>query len=156
MKPEPLPSYRRCFVCGQDNEAGLKLRFYRVGNQVSAEYHPCGIHAGFDGIIHGGIISAVLDDAMFWAVYAFHDRICVTAELTTRLKRKVSPDSEYRVVGRPVESSGRLFTAEATLLEEDNRLCAEARGKFFPLPEEESKRLSVDFAHQGEPEQEQG
>lgn len=153
MQPESLPSYRRCFVCGQDNEAGLKLRFYRIGDLVSAEYNPLEIHARFDGIIHGGIISAVLDEAMFWAVYAFHGRVCVTAELTTRLKRKVSPHSEYRIVGRSMESSGRLITAEASLLEGDSRLCAEGKGKFFPLSEEESMKLSVDFAHQGEQEQ---
>ncbi|HLE77975.1 MAG TPA: PaaI family thioesterase, partial [bacterium] len=57
-----------CFVCGRDNPIGLKLIFEPSGDGVRAEFTPSDLHVGYDGLVHGGIISALVDDALanFW------------------------------------------------------------------------------------------
>jgi acyl-coenzyme A thioesterase PaaI-like protein len=53
-----------CFVCGTDNPIGLKLRFNVDGGRCTGAFVSRSEHAGFDGVTHGGIVFAVLDDAM--------------------------------------------------------------------------------------------
>jgi len=66
MSKLALPYTRDCFVCGAHNPHGLRLRFRREGDEVRADFTPQTQHAGFRGIVHGGILSTVLDEAMFW------------------------------------------------------------------------------------------
>jgi hypothetical protein len=56
-----------CFGCGDDNAIGLRLRFAPSGEGVKASFVPGVDHQGFHHVVHGGIISAVLDEAMAWA-----------------------------------------------------------------------------------------
>src|SRR5437773_12543515 len=70
----------RCFVCGQDNPIGLKLKFSRVGEGVWAEFTPSDLHAGYEGLVHGGILAALIDDAMA-NVWAANGREAVTAKI---------------------------------------------------------------------------
>ena len=64
---KPLPHTYSCFVCGESNAAGLKLRFETDGRIVRTRFHPRPEHAGFKGVVHGGIIATVLDEVMVWA-----------------------------------------------------------------------------------------
>ena len=56
-----------CFGCGDDNPIGLHLRFAADGDGVKASFVPGPEHQGFGDVVHGGIISTVLDEAMAWA-----------------------------------------------------------------------------------------
>jgi uncharacterized protein (TIGR00369 family) len=147
MEPEDLPGYRTCFVCGWDNDLGLKLRFRWDGEKAYADYIPRKEHTGFEGVIHGGIVNAVLDEAMFWAVYAAHRRVVVTTEMSVRLKRKVSPGERYLAGGRVTGSPGRVMTAESALHDTQGRVCAQATGRFFPVPGEEGRKMALGFEH---------
>ena len=69
-----------CFGCGDDNPIGLHLRFTRDQEGVKASFIPGPEHQGFDDVIHGGIISAVLDEAMAWAA-AYAGFWAVTGEM---------------------------------------------------------------------------
>src|SRR5207248_10441272 len=77
---EKLPNSFACFVCGDRNPKGLRVRFYIEGDSVSGQFMPCDEHMGFRGITHGGIIAALLDEAMGWAPALANRRFCVTAE----------------------------------------------------------------------------
>ena len=57
MSKLELPYTRDCFVCGAHNPHGLHLRFRREGDEVHADFTPQPQHAGFRGIVHGGILS---------------------------------------------------------------------------------------------------
>ncbi len=47
--------YQHCFVCGERNASGLRLKFRREGEQVVAEFLPEAAFEGFPGVVHGGI-----------------------------------------------------------------------------------------------------
>ena len=69
----------RCYVCGVDNPVGLRVRFAPDGAQGSrACYTARAVHAGWDGILHGGVIFALMDEALGWSLY-FQNIVAVTA-----------------------------------------------------------------------------
>ncbi len=75
-----IVKYSGCFVCGDLNECGLRAGFYYDGRQAVAEVEVGRRFEGYRGICHGGIIAALLDEAMIKAILAI-DRYAVTAEL---------------------------------------------------------------------------
>ena len=55
------PTSAMCFVCGRNNPNGLHLHFFvDAENRVHAEFTPQVEHQGFPGIMHGGVISAII------------------------------------------------------------------------------------------------
>src|ERR1017187_7494197 len=69
---------------------------------------------GFEGIVHGGIISTVLDEAMSKAVAAMNYE-ALTGELRVRFRHHVAAGENLRIRGWVVEKVKRLVKAEATL-----------------------------------------
>jgi uncharacterized protein (TIGR00369 family) len=74
-----------CFVCGEKNPSGLHLTFSLQDGKVQTEFIPQKIHQGYKDIIHGGLISTLLDEAMVKAAL-MHGMPAVTAEITVRFK----------------------------------------------------------------------
>ena len=62
-KPIMQPNSRHCFVCGLENNYGLKLRFKETGpGEVTADYTVPEHFQGYPGVVHGGIVTAMLDE----------------------------------------------------------------------------------------------
>lgn len=70
---ELMKSYPQCFVCGDKNPFGLNVAFYVKDNKVVAEYTAGSHFQGYKDILHGGILSALLDEVMIRAVLAQGD-----------------------------------------------------------------------------------
>jgi len=115
-----------CFACGQANSVGLRLRFEDDGDGIRAEFTPGPQYQGYDGVLHGGIIAAALDDAM---ANLFHrrGRETVTARLEIRYRREAPIGRRLIVTARTTAERGRMFTAEAALALPDGTCLAEAR-----------------------------
>ena len=121
----------RCYVCGKKNRSGLAVDFVidKESRSIQAGFTPSDAHQGFEGIVHGGILSALLDEAM--AKLAFGLGIpAVTAEMTVKFKSPVAPGEEITVSGRLVQETGRLIRAEAKI-ERGPVVIAEATGKLL-------------------------
>jgi len=104
-----------CFACGSQNGHGLGLRFETgTDGSVHASWRPRGEHEGFEGIIHGGIVSTVLDEAMSKAVAAAGEP-GLTCHLEVRLRRYVAADESLSIRGWIVERRRRRVRAEAEL-----------------------------------------
>ena len=72
--------FTMCFGCGQNNPIGLKLTFKWDGKTAKAEFTPNRFHQGWSGMIHGGIITSLLDEAMSYATL-FEGMNCITASI---------------------------------------------------------------------------
>jgi acyl-coenzyme A thioesterase PaaI-like protein len=54
---------KNCFVCGVENIQGLQIDFYEVeAGKVTAAITVPQHFQGYPGIVHGGIIAAMLDE----------------------------------------------------------------------------------------------
>jgi acyl-coenzyme A thioesterase PaaI-like protein len=124
-----------CFVCGRENPHGLQIEFERQeGGEASATWTPGRALEGFRGIVHGGVVSTVLDEAMSKAVAATGNE-ALTAELRVRFRRHVRSTDTFLIRGWVVKQYKRLIEAEATLTALDGTERAHAWARFLSLPE---------------------
>lgn len=126
-----LRDNQRCYVCGKKNPAGLAVDFEinKETRAIRATFTPSGFHQGYVGIVHGGILSCLLDEAMAKLAYSLGIP-AVTAEITVKFKAPAAPGDELLVSGRLVEETKRLITAEATIVR-GPVVIAEAKGKLL-------------------------
>jgi len=113
-----------CFGCGENNPCGLKLKFEWDGKQVRAEFTPNKFHQGWAGIIHGGIITTILDEAMGYAAY-YEGIKCVTSSMQTRFKRPLSIDEPTIVTASLTKNGRRYVETEAKIATRDGTTIAE-------------------------------
>ncbi len=140
---DPDLTNQYCFGCGRHNPLGLHLQFERDGEDVVAVYTPRREDTGFPGVMHGGLATLLLDEAMGWAMYADHV-FAVTARMQTRFRRPVELDRPLAVRGRITRARGRRLELSAELTDEagGDRL-VEASGLFLRMdPESEASALA--------------
>ena len=114
-----------CFVCGKNNPHGLKLNFTFKDRKSNVVFIPEKRFQGFKNIIHGGIISTVLDEAM--GNLAFHLGLnAVTSKLEVSLIKPTIVGEKYFAQGEIVEERGRVVHAKASLSHENGQKVAEA------------------------------
>jgi uncharacterized protein (TIGR00369 family) len=132
-----LPHTHSCFVCGESNPHGLKLRFHSDGRTVTARFTARVEHIGFKGVVHGGVIATVLDEIMVWACAVNTRRFAFCAELNVRYLNPLSPGQEVIACGELVENRrDRIFLPTGRLVSASGEVHAEATGKYLPIKPE--------------------
>lgn len=124
-------SANRCFVCGPGNPNGLQVRFRLDGEVCRAEFTPDAIHAGYDGVTHGGILFSLLDDVMANIIFLRGER-CFTAKAEVRYRQPLPVGTAVRLEGRQQRRKGRLALLEGKVIRTDTEeVVAEASGRFM-------------------------
>lgn len=132
------PNSRHCFVCGLANPIGLQLRFYQTGqDEVTAEYTVPEHYQGFPGVVHGGIVAAMLDEVAARSLIGGDPpRFMYTARLEMRYRKNVPVNQPLRLVGRAVATKRRTATAMSTIYDQEGAILAEAEALLVNVPEE--------------------
>ena len=122
-----------CFVCGSKNPIGLKAEFTidKTECSSSATVQLASEFEGWQDVIHGGVLAALLDEACVYACRAKADQ-CVTAELQVRYRKPVPVGAMVEVTGQLDDSSRKIWQASAQLKIDDS-LYAEAQAKVYIL-----------------------
>lgn len=118
-----------CFACGEENPIGLKLDFRFEGESLVSTFRPAEIHSGYPGVVHGGIVCTLLDEAMAKLLW-YKGYEAYTASLNVRFRHKTVVGKLVRCTGRVTDRRGRVFVCYADLRDEEGRLLAEATGKY--------------------------
>ena len=144
--PEPAAANGRaddhnCFGCGRRNDAGLRLSFTDDpdGNGVRATFIPAAHVEGYTGMVHGGIITTVLDEVMAWSLYRY-GIWAVTGSLTTRYRMPIRIGQPTQATGTIVRDRGRVIELRGEIRDQDDgRVLAEATATFVRVPEDQAK-----------------
>jgi len=121
-----------CFACGRENHCGLKLSFHYSNGKLTAEFTPLRTYQGYKDIIHGGIITTVLDEAMIQAAIA-EGIMPVTAEINVRFRKPLIANEKTIAEAEIIRKSSRLIEAQSRLAKEsDGTIIAEASAKLIP------------------------
>ncbi|HZV33384.1 MAG TPA: PaaI family thioesterase [Verrucomicrobiae bacterium] len=141
-----LPHTASCFVCGERNISGLKLRFETDGKIVRAKFVPRPEYIGFKQTVHGGIIATVLDEIMVWACAVQTRRFAYCAELNVRFLSPLRPGEETIATAELIENRrDKLFEAKGELRNRSGQLLAGATGKYLPIKETDAAAFFDDF-----------
>jgi uncharacterized protein (TIGR00369 family) len=138
-----LPHTAGCLVCGRQNPHGLMLSLDvdESTGVVSVQFTPRPEHIGFEGIVHGGVLATVLDEAMVWAATWAGKRFCVAGELTVRFRRSAGVGEPLRVETRVDSNRPRLIQTSGTVTGPAGALVAEATGKYVPVSPERHRQV---------------
>jgi uncharacterized protein (TIGR00369 family) len=124
-----------CFVCEPRNATGLRIPFEHddEAEVVRAAFTLDERFSGAPSYVHGGVVLAVLDEAMSWATIAIGGVFAVTSEMSTRFLRPVRVGRDHAVEARVDEQAEDRLATSASVLDGKGRVCAEARATFVPL-----------------------
>ncbi|MBI2940758.1 MAG: PaaI family thioesterase [Chloroflexi bacterium] len=124
-----------CFGCGTENPIGLRLRFSETAEGATAEFVACPEHQGWDGIVHGGIILTLLDEALSWAVL-YKCGVAVTAEIQARLRRPAPIGIPLRLEATVRAQRRTIVDCQAAIRDPDGHLLADAHARFVVVGEQ--------------------
>lgn len=134
--------YDYCFVCGDKNPHGLKMKFTQDGDSVWATFHCDEHHIGWPNVQHGGITSSILDEASAY-VPLYLGLVTVTAELNISFKAPIQMGETIRVVAHPTKVNKRLVIVEASIVNEQGEVKATSTAKMIVLSKEQQEKMGM-------------
>jgi acyl-coenzyme A thioesterase PaaI-like protein len=149
LKLVPNQSDGKCFACGPSHLTGLKMKFYTDESSVYTKLKVPETLCGWSSLVHGGIITTILDESIAWTVIYLKQKFMLTKNITVDFLKPVFVDEEIYSVGKIVEEiSKREFRVEANLYNSKFQLSAKSTGNIVLLSKEElmlKKIISEDF-----------
>jgi len=130
MQKETDTQNEWCFACGRLNPYGLKLTFEEKEDIYITHFTGEPQHQGYDGIMHGGIVSTLLDEIIARYIYA-KGVTAVTARLEVRYLKPTPIGVPLLVQGRIARSKGRIYEMTGTIELPDGTVTAEGAAKVF-------------------------
>lgn len=126
---------RKCFICGMENERGVKAPFYEMEDKSVVSYVTFDeLHQSYPGRVHGGIISAMLDEVAGRALWTLEPEAwAVTGSLNVRFFKPTPYGKQLKAVGRVTKNTSRGYVGVAELFD-GKTLLARSEGTYFKLP----------------------
>jgi len=130
-----LPHTPGCLVCGRGNPVGLHLSLFveTDDGEIRTQFTPGPEHIGFEGILHGGVLATVLDEAMVWAAIWSCRQACVAGELNVRFRKSAVVGETMHCTARVTASRSRLIETTGDLKTAAGQVIATGSGKYVPL-----------------------
>ncbi len=135
-----IDKYKHCFVCGDQNSHGLKVKFFSDGEVAKAEYTTGSNFQGYKDMFHGGILAALLDEVMIKAVLA-KSLVVVTAGMEIAFKKPVKIGDKIFLTGKILEQKKKIILTEGEARLVNGDVVAVASGKYFVADEKMKEKL---------------
>ncbi len=146
--PVKQPNSRMCFICGVENPIGLHLHIYETEpGVVETKYIAPEHFQGYPGVLHGGIVAAILDEVSGRAHMgpADNPRFMFTGKLEVRYRKNVPIGKLLKIVGKAGKSRARMTECWAGIYDaETDELLAEAEALHINVPKEQFDLSKLD------------
>ena len=144
VKELPNRSNHNCFGCGPGNPNGLRMKFFTDDNSVfsriSIPAHLC----GWDNLVHGGVLSTILDEIMSWSAIYLLKKFILTKSITVDFLHPVYVKEEVQAVGRVLKMSDkREALMEGIIRNIDDKICARSQGTFALLDSRMIQKMGI-------------
>ncbi len=136
------PNSRMCFICGLENPVGLHLHIYETEPGVVETTYIAPEHfQGYPGVLHGGIVGAIIDEVSGRALMGsdpMNPRFMFTAKLEVKYRKNVPVGRKLKIIGKAVRSKARSAEAWAGIYDaETEELLAEGTTLLMNVPSEQ-------------------
>ncbi|MGC8461838.1 MAG: PaaI family thioesterase [Candidatus Dormibacteria bacterium] len=131
--------FQQSFVHGLKNPIGLQIQYELRENVVWGMWTPSEKHVGFPGVVHGGLIAAVLDDVMGRYAALLHIW-AVTARLDVQYRKPLLVSTPVYIVGQADRIDRRRYHASSYIESQDGTHHAQATGVYLTLSKDLMKR----------------
>ena len=136
--------YPMCFACGKKNPIGLKMTFKMDEKECVSYFTPKEEHQSYNGMMHGGLISVLLDEIMGHYLFCMEGKPAYTAKMELRYRQPLKIGEEVKCVGTRVKQKGRLVEMHGEIITKKGVVAAEATAKMM-LEDLNEKRKRTDF-----------
>ena len=142
--PLPNRSSHNCFGCSPANTSGLQMSFYTdeatVYSKITVPDHLC----GWNNLVHGGVLTTIMDEIMSWAAIYLLKRVAMTKSISVDFLKPVYVGNPLRAEGTVLKNKGKHEALmEGCLYNKDEVCCAKASGTFAVFSPAVAKRLSI-------------
>lgn len=145
------PTSRSCFLCGRDNPLSLKVRWDSdpEAREVRARVTVPELYNSYPGVVHGGIVAALLDETAGRAVMVDgdHDRLMVSIKLEVEYRRITPTATPLDLVGWIVRDGGSRAQVAAEIRLPDGTASARATALLVRPPAEVTARWEAERDH---------
>ncbi|MCP4749281.1 MAG: PaaI family thioesterase [Proteobacteria bacterium] len=134
----------RCFGCSPDNPAGLQMTFKAnkesVVSILTVPEHLC----GWSKVIHGGVVTTILDEVMSWTAIHLLKSLVMTKTITIDFLKPAYIDGKIKAEGRVLEVKSRHEAVmEGFIYDAKGKVCAKSIASFATFSPKVAKRLGI-------------
>jgi uncharacterized protein (TIGR00369 family) len=115
-----------CFGCGKENPIGLKLDFIEQDETYSTTFTAGPEHQGYDGIMHGGLVSTLLDEVMARYIHA-KGLNAVTARLDIRFRQPTPIGQQLTAIAKIAGKRGNMYELVGEITLPDGTITAQGK-----------------------------
>ena len=142
------PNSSHCFICGMENPVGLHLHIYETApGQVESTYSAPEHFQGYPGVLHGGIVGAIIDEISgrtHMGSDPLNPRFMFTARMEVKYRKNVPIDRRLKVIGKAGKSKAKSAEAWAGIYDaETNDLLAEGKVLLIDVPAQQFDSSSL-------------
>jgi uncharacterized protein (TIGR00369 family) len=133
-----------CFGCSPVNPSGLQMKFFTdettVFSRITIPEHLC----GWSNLVHGGVLSTILDEIMGWAAIYLLKRFILTKSITVEFLKPVYMGGVLEAESKLLEVEGKhQATMEGVIFDAEGDVCARATADFAVFKPAVAKRLGI-------------
>jgi acyl-coenzyme A thioesterase PaaI-like protein len=125
-----------CFCCGTNNPIGLKLKFHEEDGVYSTTFIAQKEHQGYDGVVHGGIVSTLLDEIMARYIYAKGFN-AMTARLEVRYHHPTPILEELNISSRILNKRSNIYELISEIKLPNGKITSTGKAKVAVIGVEE-------------------
>src|SRR5262245_45262301 len=143
------PNSKYCFICGMENPVGLHLHIYEIApGEVETTYIAPEHFQGYPGVLHGGIVAALIDEISGRAQMGSNPRdprFMFTAKLEVKYRQNGPNGKELKIIGKAGKSRAKSAEAWAGIYDtETHELLAEGSALLIDVPEQQFDRSRLE------------
>ncbi|MGE5257356.1 MAG: PaaI family thioesterase [Hyphomicrobiales bacterium] len=126
------------------NPSGLRMQFLTDGQAVYSRVRVPEHLCGWSNIVHGGVLSTILDEIMSWSAIHLLKRIALTQTMTVEFIKPVQVGSELEAQARVQGTNSQNDAAtEGVIYDQKGDACARATAVFKVFSPAVARRLRI-------------
>jgi uncharacterized protein (TIGR00369 family) len=120
------------------------MRFYTDGESVYSQLRVPEHLCGWSNIVHGGILSTILDETMSWTAIHLLKRIALTRSMTLEFVKPMQIGDRLEARARLRETNGKNdAVTEGVIYDPSGDACARATAVFKVFSPAVARRLGI-------------